>query len=235
MRLRYNSPVILTYTLLATFVFLLFDYVSPDINVFFAVPGVLTGAATDYIGIFSHILGHASWDHFISNFSLILLIGPILEEKYGSAKMILMILVTALITGVLNLMLFDTGLLGASGIVFMMILLSSITNYHNGDIPITFLLVVILYLGKELLGVFEDDQVSQFGHIIGGVCGGVFGFILNKDHPSNQSSRSSKSSKTKSSATKPSLEPLTYDDELDKPTDAKGLADREIKHQGKQE
>ena len=52
MRLRYNSPVILTYTLLATFVFLLFDYVSPDINVFFAVPGVLTGAATDYIGIF---------------------------------------------------------------------------------------------------------------------------------------------------------------------------------------
>ena len=91
-----------------------------------------------------------------------------------------MIIFTAIFTGVLNILFFDTGLLGACGIVFMLILLSSITNYRNGDIPITFLLVVALYLGKEVMSAFETDQISQFGHIIGGVCGAVFGFIINK-------------------------------------------------------
>ena len=180
MRLKYNSPVILTFTLISTMIHLLNQYVF-TINNYFTVPGTLIGAgAPEYMGIVTHILGHSGWEHLLGNFSLILLLGPILEEKYGSGKILLMILITALATGVLNILFLDTGLLGASGIVFMLILLSSITNYKNGDIPITFILVVILYLGKEVWSSFDDDQVSQFGHILGGIFGAIFGFLINR-------------------------------------------------------
>lgn len=27
---------------------------------------------------------------------------------------------------------------------------------------------------------FDADNISQFGHIMGGICGGFFGFFLNK-------------------------------------------------------
>ena len=42
----------------------------------------------------------------------------------------------------------------------------------------TFILVVILFLGKEVIEALGDDNISQFAHIIGGILGGVFGFFL---------------------------------------------------------
>ncbi|MEL6194553.1 MAG: hypothetical protein AAFR66_21015, partial [Bacteroidota bacterium] len=38
--------------------------------------------------------------------------------------------------------------------------------------------IVILFLGKEVYQSVSTDDVSQFAHIIGGICGGIFGFIL---------------------------------------------------------
>jgi GlpG protein len=171
---------------------LLKTFVSDGILTLFTVPG----NASEYslpvtLTFVSHIAGHADWQHLVGNFSLILILGPILEEKYGSVKLLIMILFTAIITGILNIILFETGLLGASGIVFMFILLSSITNYRSGEIPLTFILVLVLYIGREFLGVFEEDQVSQFGHILGGICGAIFGFILS----SNQNNSGSKPTK----------------------------------------
>jgi membrane associated rhomboid family serine protease len=113
---------------------------------------------------------------------LILLLGPLLEERFGSTKLFGMILVTALATGLINLAVFDTGLLGASGIVFMMILLASTANIRSGAIPLTFLAVAVIYLGGEIVrAVGKDDGISQMAHLIGGVTGAVFGFLAAKD------------------------------------------------------
>jgi len=113
----------------------------------------------------------------LSNFSFILLLGPILETNYGSAGLSIMIVITAVVTGLLNVLLFSTGLMGASGIVFMMILLSSFTNFGKGEVPITFILVLVLYLGREVVNAFTANDISEFGHIIGGLCGSVFGYL----------------------------------------------------------
>ena len=91
--------------------------------------------------------------------------------------MAIMTLITAFVTGILNVLLFQTGLMGASGIVFMMILLSSFTNFNKGEIPLTFILVLVLYLGKEVFNAFRDNNISEFGHIIGGLCGSIFGYL----------------------------------------------------------
>jgi membrane associated rhomboid family serine protease len=128
----------------------------------------------------THVIGHGSMEHLLGNMTFILLLGPIVEEKYGSMKTLIMITVTALITGVLNIVFFNTGLYGASGIVFMFILLASFTNNKGGGIPLTFILVAILFLGKEIMQSLTSDQVSQFAHIMGGLCGAAFGFTGRK-------------------------------------------------------
>lgn len=130
--------------------------------------------------LFSHVLGHANWGHLLGNLTFILLVGPIVEEKYGSKRLLTMILLTALITGLLNVLFFNSGLLGASGVVFMLILLSSFTNVRSGEIPLTFIVVALLFIGKEILDSVQNDNISQFAHIIGGICGSVFGFKASK-------------------------------------------------------
>ena len=42
-------------------------------------------------------------------------------------------------------------------------------------------MVVILYLGEQVAaGIFSADNISQLTHIVGGLCGGIFGMLMNK-------------------------------------------------------
>ncbi len=179
MRIRYNAPVTLTYAIVCTVV-LAVDMMSGRAltPTFFSIgPSLDTGNPLEWLRLITHVIGHVDWTHLMSNFAFILLIGPILEEKYGSRGLFIMMLLTALATGVMNVLFMSTGLLGASGIVFMMILLVSFTNIRSGDIPLTFILVVALYLTREIIASVREDSISQFAHIVGGVCGSLFGFI----------------------------------------------------------
>jgi membrane associated rhomboid family serine protease len=142
---------------------------------------------TDLFGYFrliGHSLGHADWAHFSSNFILILLIGPMTEERYGSRQLLVMMLITALITGLISAVIQpNVALLGASGIAFMMILLSSFASSQTGTIPVTLILAVIIYIGGEVLTGAQNiigissDNVSQLTHIVGGICGVAFGIF----------------------------------------------------------
>lgn len=182
LRIRYNSPVILTYAL-ACAVVLLIDQVSGGVfirNFFLLTPDFDSGSFLSWLRLFTYVVGHQSWTHLVSNFSFILLIGPVLEEKYGSLPLLGMMLVTALATAALNLLVVRTGLYGASGIVFMLVLLSSFTNIRQGEIPITFILIVALYIIREFVNALNPDTVSQLAHIAGGLVGGAFGFLFSK-------------------------------------------------------
>ena len=100
-----------------------------------------------YVRFFGHVLGHGSWDHFLNNMLLLLVVGPPMEGKAGRPALAQAILLTALISGILQCALFPrTALLGASGIVFMLIMLASLSGF-SGGIPVTMLLVAALYLG----------------------------------------------------------------------------------------
>jgi membrane associated rhomboid family serine protease len=176
--IKFNSPVILGYALLCSFVFF-FDKIFgfSVMSMFTFLNDTNFANPLNIFRLISHVAGHVTTEHLMGNMTFILLLGPIVEEKYGSRKTLAMILITALITAVLNLFFFNTGLIGASGIVFMLIVLVSFTNVKSGQIPVTFILVAILFVGKELLNSVWSDNVSQFAHIMGGVCGGIFGFL----------------------------------------------------------
>jgi membrane associated rhomboid family serine protease len=180
MRIKYNAPTVLTFTLLCTLVLFLSYTFFPNLIDWFLVPGRNTfqaGSLRSWVTILTHIAGHKDWAHLINNFTLILLIGPMLEENYGSKTLLVMIIITALVTGILNVLLFNSALMGASGVVFMMILLSSFTNFNSGEIPLTFILVMILYMGIQFFNTSGPENVSHFAHIIGGLCGSFFGFF----------------------------------------------------------
>ncbi len=181
MRIRYNAPVTLSFALLAAGI-LVADQLTGHTLIlrYFTVPGrngFNWSEPLGYARLVTHVLGHAGWPHLLGNFSIILLVGPILEEKYGSMSLFIMIITTALVTGIINVLFLSTGLLGASGVAFMMILLAPFTNTKAGDIPLTFILIVILYLTKQIIGSFQHNSIAEFAHLAGGFCGSLFGFL----------------------------------------------------------
>ena len=181
MKIHYNSPVVLSFALISTVVYLLNVFtLGAFVNLFSVPPSLNWSNPISYFRLFSHIVGHdySSMQHLVGNMTFILLLGPILEEKYGAKNLLFMILFTGGITGLMNVMFLNTALLGASGIVFMFIVLVSFTNTKSSGIPLTFILIILLFVGQEVLNSFKSDNVSQFAHIIGGVIGSGFGYML---------------------------------------------------------
>lgn len=177
---QYNSIVILSYFFLSFVVFALNKLTNGKSNdmLFMSGRGSIWNPVT-YVRMFTHILGHQDWNHFRNNFLYILLIGPMIEEKYGSYHLLVMILITAGITGFLNCIIGKKRILGASGISFMLILLSSLVNIQAGKVPITFVLIFLFYIVSEIMdGIFKKDNVSHFSHLIGAICGFIYGYFL---------------------------------------------------------
>lgn len=181
-RIRFNSPVILWFAFISAIV-LAASYLTGGMirDKFFMC---YRSSFTDplfYLRLFTHVLGHQNLSHFAGNMMMFLLIGPILEEKYGSRRLIEIILLVAGVTGIIHVFLFPgTGLLGASGVVFAFIILVSITGTRNdNEIPLTMLIVAVIYIGQELYnGVIVSDNISQLTHIIGGLIGALYGMTV---------------------------------------------------------
>lgn len=182
-KIDYNAPVALSFAL-AALIALFLGWVTDGMTTrqLFCVYGSSWGDPLTYVRLFGHVLGHADLNHYISNMMLFLLLGPIVEDDYGSGRLLLMICITAVATGLVDMIFFpNVGLLGASGVVFMMIILASMVSYRRGSIPLTFILVTIMYLGQEIYNAFFSvDDISQLSHLIGGACGLLFGMLLRR-------------------------------------------------------
>ena len=184
LKISFNSPVVLGFTVVCFGALILSMMTGGKANhLFFSVYRSSLMSPLTYIRFVGHVFGHAGWEHFLGNIMLILVVGPLLEEKYGSANLLFVVLATALVTGIANFALFPrVQLLGASGVVFALILLSSFTSMKEGEIPLTFILVAALYIEQQIYqGIFVNDNVSNLTHILGGVVGAGLGYVMNKD------------------------------------------------------
>ncbi len=182
-KISYNAPITLTFVIIC-FVATILGVITRD-----AVTRVLFMTYRDslanpmtYLRLFTHIFGHSGWSHFIGNASYLLLLGPLLEEKYGAKGILMVMGITSVVTALVNFLLFpNTGLCGASGVVFAFILLASFTGFKEGELPMTFILVAIIFLGQQVVeGVALRDNISNMAHIVGGIVGAASGYFLNK-------------------------------------------------------
>ena len=183
LRITFNSPAVLIFALacVAVQVLNVVTHGASNRLLFSTYRSSLLNPLT-WLRCVTHVLGHADWGHLLNNMMLLLVVGPTQEEKYGSANVVFVMLATAIATAVVNMVFFPhVALLGASVIVFAMILLSSITSTDGKTIPVTFILVAILYIGQQVYeGIFVADNVSQLGHIVGGLVGSALGFAMNR-------------------------------------------------------
>ena len=180
-KLKYNSPVVLTFAAVSLISLILGDVSGQTTTqALFCVYRAPLADPFTYPRFFLHVLGHSNYSHYINNMLLMLVVGPQLEERFGSSSLFLAILATALVSGLVQFIFFPgIGLLGASGIVFMMIIMSTFLVYKRGTLPLTMILVFILYIGGEIAkGISQNDSISQLTHIIGGICGGIIGYML---------------------------------------------------------
>lgn len=182
-RLEYNSPVVLTFFLISLAALLLDGLTGGWATIhLFSVYRCPVNDPAALLRLFGHVLGHANLEHFLGNMMLFLVVGPPMEQIYGSRNLLLSICFTAVITGLLHCLLFPgTVLLGASGVVFMLVLLSSLSGMSEGRIPLTLILVAGLYLVQQVGGILSgDSNVAYLMHIVGGICGTGIGFSLQK-------------------------------------------------------
>lgn len=182
--ISFNSPVILGCVIICFLALILGNVTGgASTNMFFSIYRSSLLNPLTYLRFVGHIFGHANWNHFIGNIMIILIVGPLLEEKYGSSNMLFVILATAIATGLVNYILFPhTQLLGASGVVFALILLSSFTSIKEGSIPLTFIIVTIVYIGQQIYeGIFLNDNVSNMTHVVGGIVGAWLGYVMTKN------------------------------------------------------
>lgn len=181
-KITFNSPVVLTFAAICLAVFVLDQITRGMTNrlLFVCYGHASLFDPLTYFRVFSYVFGHASFSHLAGNMTLFLLVGPIVEERYGSWNLVVMMAITAVVGGILNMIFFSTGLLGASGIVFLLIILSAFTGVKKGEIPLTLILIAAIYLGQEISSLFVNDGVSHFGHLCGGVSGLAFGFYYYK-------------------------------------------------------
>ena len=176
MRVTVNAPFSILFSIAAIALYFLFQADG-------TIPRMLTLHGTFdlknwewYISLVGYTLGHGSLSHLIGNISIVLLIGPFIEKRWGTKRLAIMCALAAVITAIVHIIFWNHSLIGASGIVFMMIVLSSLVDLKSKEIPLTFILIVFLFIGQELVRSFGDDQVSQFAHICGGIIGAIFGF-----------------------------------------------------------
>lgn len=182
-RITFNSPVVLTFVFLCVGVMAASILTMGASNqlLFMTYHSPLSSPLT-FVRFFTHVLGHSGWSHLIGNMMYVLLLGPMLEEKYGSRAIIEVILITGLVTGLVNYFLFPgIALCGASSVVFAFILMTSFTSFREGEIPLTVILVAFVFIGQQVYeGIFLQDNVSNLSHIVGGIVGAIAGYTLNK-------------------------------------------------------
>ena len=182
-RITINAPVVLGF-LLVCFLATLLGIVSDGkiTSLLFVTYRSSLKNPLTYLRMLTHVFGHANWAHFIGNASYLLLLGPMLEEKYGSKKIAEVIAITAIVTALVNFLLFSgVGLCGASGVVFAFILLTSFTGFKQNEIPLSFLLVAVVFLGQQIYeGLTVQDNISNMAHIVGGIVGAIVGYRMNK-------------------------------------------------------
>ena len=185
-----NAPVLLSFVLLCTLLHII-SMVFPGLPEILGVDDRFTEFWNPftYISLFSHVLAHSSWTHLQGNMIHLLLVGPSVEHAFGSKNLLLIILLVAFSSALVHIAVggLYTYQLGASGVVFACILLSSLVTASHGTIPLSFVIVATWWIGDEIIKfLFSGDGVSHHAHLTGGMVGTMAGYYIHRQRSQEQ-------------------------------------------------
>jgi membrane associated rhomboid family serine protease len=142
-----------------------------------------------YFRMVSQIFGHSNWQHLSGNITYILLIGPNCEREFGCYTICVIVLLTAISSSLSHIFFGPRNSiqLGASGVVFMFILLNSLIETKSHRVPLTFICQVSIWCTKEVLDhLFDQDGgISHLAHLTGALVGTLSGYYLQQQKEKN--------------------------------------------------
>lgn len=185
-KFTFDAPVTLTFAAISLIFFLVNTFICKGklTELFLASPTSIGGQFPffptkfiSYARLVFYVFGANSALTLMTNLIFILLLGPSMEERYGSVVIGIMIVVSAIFSAVLNACFCTTSLQGAIAVVFMMIFLNSFMSFSKKKIPVSFLAVFILFIVRECFGKSTDEMIGILIGIAGGLCGSLFAFL----------------------------------------------------------
>ncbi len=229
-QVAYDAPVTLTFVLITVVFFLLNTFLlksgkSDFLQKLLASPTAQAGSLPfivkqplSYLRLLLYIFG-ADYGNgaavLFTNLILIMLLGPAMEERYGSVIIGIMMFVSALFSGVLNACFCNSSLAGAVPVVCMMIFLNAFMSFSKKKFPLSFAAVMVLFV---VLQIYEGaGAVRIIICIAGGLCGSLFAFLTSpKMKAEKKSGNSSAATARKSGGLLNRAEKIAYAEELDR-------------------
>ena len=177
----YHYIVTIGYFLICFLIFILNALFKNKVTSFLKIRRGSIFNPMNFIRLVTSGFCHTDFTHFRNNFVFILLLGPILEEKFGSLVFLEMLFITTVVSSLFHLLFYDSSAIGASDNVYMMVSLCGICCATDEKIPITFVLLFLFFVLGEIILMFFYiiwDSVGHDGHVVGALCGIVFGYFL---------------------------------------------------------
>jgi membrane associated rhomboid family serine protease len=191
-RLTVEAPVVISFCFICVMIHLLQQTIWSGLNTFLAVKD--TFDITDVMQLprlFSHVIAHdGSLGHIKGNMVHLLLVGPSAETVFGSTTIMIVILLVAVTSAVAHIIVggLNSNQLGASGVVFAVILLNSLVAAVAGKIPLGFILTAALWVTDELYKFFfGTDGVSHHAHLTGAIVGTAAAYYIQGGKPNLES------------------------------------------------
>ena len=215
----FDSPVTISFSLLSVLLFVLNCFAikgTLDVKILTSpttsagpIPFMATQISS-YLRLFLYAFGSQNFVGLLSNLLFLLMLGPVMEERYGSLVIGIMMAVSVLFSGVLNTCFCETSLQGCMPIIFMMIFLNSFMSFSKKKIPVSFLVIFVFYIAREVSGKTFSEIVGLIICITGGLCGSLFAFLT-----SPKARAEKKSAKSENDRQMTQEERAAYLEELD--------------------
>ena len=183
-KFSYDSPVALSFAIITVLVYLLNTLVlKGKIDSFFYAPTAASGEfafnfkeAASYLRLVLYQFGYFDLYFLFRDLIIILLLGQILEERYGSVIMGLMMFFSSLFSGVLNACFCTGKIYGAASIVIMMVFLNTLTSISKKNVSILSVATIALVVCSEFF-TKSHGFLGVIVSVAGGLCGSLFAFL----------------------------------------------------------
>lgn len=144
----------------------------------FFIPNFASNFATHNrfdMGIVLHIFGHSGWDHFLGNVIYIAMLGPSVEDKFGTIPLAIITILSALIIGTISVI-SNTPCYGLSSVAYMWVILNTFQSDESEGLPITSIILLFVFVLPEAIAIFtKTDNIAHQNHVLGAICGLGFG------------------------------------------------------------
>lgn len=179
-KVTFESPVLCLVVILAFIVLMLDKYVpSLKLMSFFQVSAKPFDFKNPlcYLRTVSHVLGSSSPVVFLFGALGLLIQGPEAEKNYGTVLSSVMIVVSAVFTGVLATCFCKNPVSGLEPVLFLFVFLNLVSYIKKNNLPFVQILVLLILIIWDIFSAEKIDVINLLADIMGGLCGSLISFL----------------------------------------------------------